>query len=137
MTQKRDYYEVLSVTKTASADEIKKAYRKLAMQFHPDKNPGNKEAEARFKEAAEAYAVLCDAEKRAQYDQFGHSLGGRGFQGFDGFEDAFRGFGDIFGDIFEDFFGPGGSSSRRGSQARRGSDLEMGVEFPVSFPYPS
>ena len=81
-TNKRDYYEVLGVSKTASADEIKKSYRKLALKYHPDRNKGNKETEDRFKEAAEAYAILSDPQKRAQYDQFGHSLGGSGFQGF-------------------------------------------------------
>ena len=130
---KRDYYEILSVTKTASGEEIKKSYRKMAMQYHPDRNPGNKEAEVKFKEASEAYAVLSDGEKRAQYDQFGHSLGGRGFQGFEGFEDAFRGFGDVFGDIFEDFFGGtgGGRGGSRQARARRGSDLEIGVEIEL------
>ena len=102
-TNKRDYYEVLEVSKSASADEIKKAYRRLALKYHPDRNKGNKEAEERFKEAAEAYAILSDPQKRAQYDQFGHSLGGGGFQGFEGFEGAFQGFGDIFGDLFQDF----------------------------------
>lgn len=132
MAQKKDYYEVLGVSRNASAEDIKKSYRKLAMQHHPDRNPGNKPAEESFKEAAEAYAVLSDPEKRAQYDQFGHSMGGRGFQGFDGFEDAFRGFGDVFGDIFEDFVG-GGSSSRGGRvRARRGSDLEIGVELTLT-----
>ncbi len=131
MAPKRDYYEILGVSKTASADEIKKIYRKLAMQHHPDRNPGNKEAEAKFKEASEAYAVLSDPEKRAQYDQFGHSLGGGGFQGFDGFEDAFRGFGDIFGDIFEDFFGGSGRGASGGPRQRRGSDLEISVEITL------
>ncbi len=125
MAQKRDYYEILSVSRTSSAEEIKKNYRKLAMQYHPDRNPGDVKAEEAFKECAEAYAVLSDAEKRAQYDQFGHSLGGRGFQGFEGFEDAFRGFGDVFGDIFEDFIGGGGRGGR--SRTRRGADLEIGV----------
>jgi len=131
MAQKRDYYQVLGVDRGASAEDIKKAYRKLAMQHHPDRNPGDHAAEESFKEAAEAYAVLSDPEKRAQYDQFGHSMGGRGFQGFEGFEDAFRGFGDVFGDIFEDFFG--GASPRGGgrSRARRGSDLEMAVTLTL------
>lgn len=129
MAAKRDYYEVIGVQKSSSADEIKKAYRKLAMKYHPDRNPGDKEAEEKFKEAAEAYAVLSDAQKRAQYDQFGHSLGGRGFQGFEGFEDNFRNFGDIFGDLFEDFFGMGGGHG--GSRARRGADLEMGLEITL------
>ncbi|MBI4394837.1 MAG: molecular chaperone DnaJ [Candidatus Omnitrophica bacterium] len=130
-TNKRDYYEVLGVSKTASADEIKKAYRKLALKYHPDRNKGNKEAEEHFKEAAEAYAILSDAQKRAQYDQFGHSLGGAGFQGFEGFEGAFQGFGDIFGDLFEDFFG--GRTSRRGAGrgGLRGADLEYSVELSL------
>lgn len=132
MQTKRDYYEVLGVARGASAEEIKKAYRKLALKYHPDRNPGNKEAEEKFKEAAEAYAVLSDPEKRVQYDQFGHSLGGGGFQGFQGFEDAFRGFGDVFGDLFDDFFGPG--TRRRGS-ARRGSDLETRFEITLEEAY--
>lgn len=129
-TNKRDYYEVLGVSKTATADEIKKAYRKLALKHHPDRNKGNKEAEERFKEAAEAYAILSDSQKRAQYDQFGHSLGGSGFQGFEGFEGAFQGFGDIFGDLFEDFFG---TSSHRGRSrgGSRGADLEYSVEISL------
>ena len=132
-TNKRDYYEVLGVSKTASADELKKSYRKLALKYHPDRNKGNKEAEDRFKEAAEAYAVLSDPQKRAQYDQFGHSLGGSGFQGFEGFEGSFQGFGDIFGDLFEDFFG---TSSRRGGSGgsrsgSRGADLEYSVEISL------
>lgn len=128
---KRDYYEILQVTRIASSEEIKKSYRKIALQYHPDRNPGDKVAEEKFKEAAEAYAVLSDSSKRAQYDQFGHSLGGRGFQGFDGFEDQFRGFGDVFGDIFEDFFGVGGGRGRGAGRGRRGSDLEMSVEITL------
>ncbi len=124
MQTKRDYYEVLGVSRDARVEEIKKAYRKLALKYHPDRNPGNKEAEEKFKEAAEAYAVLSDSEKRAQYDQFGHSLGGGGFPGFQGFEDAFRGFGDIFGDLFDDFFG---TATRGRAGARRGADLETSV----------
>ncbi len=109
---KRDYYEVIGVEKNASDDEIKKAYRKLAMKYHPDKNPGDAEAEAKFKEINEAYAVLSDAEKRAKYDQYGHaafdpSAGGGGFGGFSGFD------GFDFGDIFSSFFGGGGSSRSR------------------------
>ena len=103
MTKKRDYYEIIGLDRNASTDEVKRSYRKLAMKYHPDRNPGDQEAEERFKEAAEAYAVLSDAEKRAQYDQFGHSLGGRGFQGFEGFEEAFSGFGDVFGDLDRDY----------------------------------
>jgi molecular chaperone DnaJ len=127
--KKRDYYEVLGVAKSASADDIKKSYRKLALKFHPDRNPGDKESEERFKEAAEAYAVLSDPDKRSQYDQFGHSLGGRGFSGFEGFEGAFSDFSDIFGDIFGDFFG-GGRSSRR-ERGRRGADLQYNVEISL------
>ncbi len=125
---KRDYYEVLGVMRDAGDEEIKKAYRKIALQCHPDRNPGDKKAEDQFKEAAEAYAVLSDSEKRAQYDQFGHSLGGRGFQGFEGFEDSFRSFGDIFGDLFEDFLGGGRSG---GAGARRGADLEVRVQIEL------
>lgn len=133
MQTKRDYYEILGVSRTASADDIKKAYRKLALKYHPDRNPNNKEAEEKFKEAAEAYAILSDAEKRAQYDQFGHSLGGGGFSGFQGYEDAFRGFGDIFGDLFDDFFGTAGHS--RGGGVRKGSDLEVTVEITLEEAY--
>jgi len=129
--QKRDYYEVLGVSRGASADDIKKAYRKLAMKYHPDKNPGNKEMEEKFKEASEAYAVLSEPEKRSQYDQFGHSMGGRGFEGFGNvnFEDVFGGIG--LGDIFENFFGGGGRSQGQRSGARRGADLEheLTLEF--------
>ena len=126
--QKRDYYEILGVARDASGDVIKKAYRKLALQYHPDRNQGNEEASEKFKEAAEAYAVLSDAEKRSLYDQFGHNLGGRGFQGFEGFEENFRGFGDVFGDLFEDFFG---GSQRGGTRARRGASLEMAIEIEL------
>ncbi len=111
---KRDYYEVLGIDKSANEDDIKKAYRKLAKKYHPDMNPGDKEAEAKFKEVNEAYAVLSDSDKRAKYDQFGHAAfdpsmgGGSGFGGFGGFGGA-----DFdFGDIFSSFFGGGGSSSR-------------------------
>ncbi len=131
MSSKRDYYEVLGVEKNAGSEDLKKAYRKLAMKYHPDRNPGDKPAEEKFKEAAEAYAVLSDSEKRAQYDQFGHAMGGRGFQGFEGFEDAFRGFGDVFGDIFEDFLGGGGRRGGGRSRARRGADLEVTVELTL------
>lgn len=124
---KRCYYEVLGVTREASDSEIKASYRKLAMQYHPDRNPGNREAEDRFKEAAEAYEVLRDPEKRRIYNQYGHQgLEGTGFSGFGGFEDIFS----SFGDIFEDFFGfSSGRRSRR--QANRGADLryDMKLEF--------
>ncbi len=127
---KRDYYEVLSVTRTADGETIKKSYRKLALQYHPDRNPGDKASEEKFKEAAEAYAVLSDPDKRARYDQFGHSMGGAGFSGFEGFQDAFGGFSDIFGDLFEDFFGGGGG--RRRGRGQRGSDLEYTVELELT-----
>jgi molecular chaperone DnaJ len=117
---KRDYYDVLGVDRRASQEEIKKTYRKLALKYHPDRNPGDKEAEEKFKEAAEAYEVLQDSEKRNIYDQFGHEgLQGTGFTGFGGFDDIFS----AFGDIFEDYFGFG--TRRRGQRttARPGADL--------------
>lgn len=125
MTQKRDYYEILGVNRQASDGEIKSAYRKLAMKYHPDRNPGNKAAEDMFKEAAEAYEVLRDPQKRQMYDQFGHQgLEGSGFSGFGGFDDIFS----SFGDIFEDFFGF--SSKRRPrSRARRGTDLRYDLRL--------
>lgn len=123
---KRDYYEILGVAKSASADEIKKAYRKVAMQFHPDRNPGDKPAEEKFKEAAEAYEVLSDTDKKAQYDRYGHagmSGQGRGHSGGGAgmnMEDIFSQFGDIFGDdLFGGFFG-GGQRGGRGAQRSRG-----------------
>jgi molecular chaperone DnaJ len=124
---KRDYYEVLGVSRTASEQEIKSAYRKLAMQHHPDRNPGNHEAEEKFKECTEAYSVLIDAEKRQRYDQFGHAgvNGGGGFSGFD--PSNFQDFGDIFGDIFSDFFGVNiGGGGRRG-RPQRGGDARADV----------
>ena len=133
---KRDYYEILEVQKSASAEEIKKAYRQQALKFHPDKNPGNKEAEEKFKEAAEAYEVLSDPEKRKRYDQFGHAGMGnaQGFSGFGGgmsMEDIFRHFGDIFGgggdDPFSSIFGGGGG--RRGRTVNRGSNLRVKVKL--------
>ncbi|HEV3326763.1 MAG TPA: molecular chaperone DnaJ [Puia sp.] len=132
---KRDYYEVLGVSKGAPADEIKKAYRKVAMQFHPDRNPGDKSAEEKFKEAAEAYEVLSDAEKRAQYDRYGHaglSNNGRGSAGGNmNMDDIFSQFGDIFGDdIFGSFFGGGrrgGGNSR--SRGVRGSNLRVKIKL--------
>lgn len=125
MTSKRDYYEVLGVERNATDPELKKAYRKLALQFHPDKNPGNREAEEKFKEAAEAYDVLRDSQKRQIYDQYGHQgLEGSGFSGFGGFEDIFS----SFGDIFEDFFGFGGGRRSR-SRANRGNDLRYDMQL--------
>lgn len=130
MASKRDYYEVLGVSKSASDADIKKAYRKLAKQYHPDINPGNKEAEAKFKEINEAYEVLGDAQKRAQYDQFGHAgFEQGGFGGFGGFSDFgdFGGFGDIFETIFGGGFGGRTSRARRGPQ--KGADLKSSVEI--------
>ncbi len=121
---KRDYYEILGVTKSASAEEIKKAYRKVAIQFHPDKNQGNKEAEEKFKEAAEAYEILSDSTKKAQYDRFGHTRQGSGGGGHHmNMDDIFSQFGDIFGgggsgSPFDSFFGGGGSRQRKGSNLR-------------------
>ncbi|MBD5239696.1 MAG: molecular chaperone DnaJ [Bacteroidales bacterium] len=143
--KKRDYYEVLGVAKSASADEIKKAYRKAAIKYHPDKNPGDKEAEEKFKEAAEAYDVLSDPEKRQKYDQFGHNMGPQGFPGggsygggFGGgfsMEDIFSQFGDIFGGHFEG--GGFGRASGRGSSrgrkpVRKGSDLRINVKLSLA-----
>ncbi len=125
---KRDYYEVLGVTRTASEDEIKKSYRRLAIQFHPDRNPGDRQAEDKFKEVNEAYQVLSDGEKRAQYDRFGHAAfqGPQGAGGFGGF-DFSQGFEDVFSDIFGDFFGTGRGRSR--SRSRRGDDLRYDLEI--------
>ncbi|MDQ2084989.1 molecular chaperone DnaJ [Herbivorax sp. ANBcel31] len=131
MAGKRDYYEILGVDKNASDTDIKKAYRKLAKKYHPDMNPDDKTAETKFKEASEAYEVLSDSQKRAQYDQFGHAASEQG--GFGGFGEGFGGgFGDFdFGDIFETFFGGSGmggrSRTRRGPQ--KGADIQFAVEL--------
>lgn len=131
--EKRDFYEVLDVSKNASKEDIKKAYRKQALKYHPDKNPGDREAEEKFKEAAEAYEVLSDDDKRARYDRFGHAgLGGAAGGGFSGggmtIEDIFSSFGDIFGDAFGGFGGFG--SSRRSSRTvRKGSNLRVKVKL--------
>ena len=137
MAQKRDYYEVLGVGKTASEDEIKKAYRKIAIKYHPDRNPGDKEAEEKFKEAAEAYNVLHDPQKRQQYDQFGFDgpMGSGGFGGFGGasmnMDDIFSMFGDIFGGRgFGGFGGFGGRGGGR-SQQHRGNDLRLKVRLSL------
>ncbi|HOB44833.1 MAG TPA: molecular chaperone DnaJ [Zoogloea sp.] len=127
---KRDLYEILGVNRDASEDELKKAYRKLAMKYHPDRNPDNKETEEKFKEAKEAYEILTDANKRAAYDRYGYDGvnpqmgGGGGGQGFDGFADAF---GDIFGDIF----GGGGGGARGRSNVYRGADLRYNLEISL------
>lgn len=134
---KRDYYEVLGVSKNASKEEIKKAYRKQALKYHPDKNPGDKSAEEKFKEAAEAYEVLSSDEKRARYDQFGHAgLGGAASQGFGGFsniEDIFSQFGDIFGGHFGfGGFGSGfGSSSRSRKRVNKGANIRINIKLTL------
>ncbi len=138
---KRDYYEILGVDKNASADDLKKAYRKLAMQYHPDRNQGDKEAEEKFKEAAEAYEVLSNADKKAKYDRYGHSglRGGQDFHSYQNVNDIFSNFSDIFGgafggsSIFDDFFG-GGSSQRGGrtkSSGQPGSDLKLTLKLTL------
>jgi len=135
---KRDYYEVLGVSKSAAADEIKKAYRKLAIKYHPDKNPDNTEAEEKFKEAAEAYEILSDDQKKARYDQFGHAgMGGSSGGGFSGggmsMDDIFSQFGDIFGgsggggNPFDSFFG--GSSG--GGRRRKGTNLRIKLKLSL------
>lgn len=128
--KKRDYYEVLGVEKSASADEIKKAYRKQALRYHPDRNPGDKEAEARFKECNEAYEVLSNDEKRGRYDQYGFAGVDPNFNpnagfggGFGGFGDAFSGFGDIFGDLF------GGGARRNPNAPRQGENVGARLEL--------
>ena len=123
---KRCYYECLGVERSATEEEIKKNYRKLAMQYHPDRNPGDKEAEEKFKEAAEAYEVLSDREKREIYDRYGHEgLNGIGFRGFSGFDDIFT----SFSDIFEDIFGFGSGRSRTRTAQRSGADLRYDIKI--------
>ncbi|MDF1837305.1 MAG: DnaJ domain-containing protein, partial [Planctomycetota bacterium] len=140
MADKRDYYEVLGVPKDADQGAIKKAYRKLAMQHHPDRNQGDKEAETKFKEAAEAYDVVGDAEKRAQYDRFGHQAfaggaGGGHPGGFNNMEDIFSAFGDIFGGGggggFGNMFGGGGGRGRRPGGPSKGRDLRIVLDLTL------
>ncbi len=139
---KRDYYEILGVEKNANQEELKKAYRKLAMKYHPDRNPGDKEAEEKFKEAAEAYEVLKDDQKRAKYDKFGHDglRGGQDYHTYSNFEDIFSNFSDIFGgafggsSIFDDFFGGGRSSHSRSSAKPTGvpgADLKITLNLTL------
>ena len=136
MSEKRDYYEVLGVSRDASPEEIKKSYRKLAVKFHPDKNPGDHTAEEKFKELGEAYEALSDPDKRAAYDRYGHAAfsggmgGGGGRGGFGGFHDPMDIFSQIFGGGFEDFFG-GGGGRRKGSGKQRGSDLRYDLEISL------
>ena len=133
MAQKRDYYEVLGVDRNATEDQIKKAYRTIAIKYHPDRNPGNKEAEEKFKEAAEAYDVLHDPQKRQHYDQFGFSSPEGGFDPFGGtsmnMDDIFSMFGDIFGGRAG--FGGFGGGGHRGRQQHRGSDLRLKVRLSL------
>ena len=134
MTTKRDYYEILGVTRTATAEEIKTAYRKLAMKYHPDRNQGNKEAEEKFKEVAEAYEVLSDPEKRARYDRFGHE-GVRGAAGGGTYHDPFdifrEVFGGGFGSIFDDLFGDTGARRSAGPRKQRGNDLQIRLKLSL------
>ena len=139
-TTTADYYEVLGVTKTASGEEIKKAYRKLAMQYHPDRNPDNKEAEAKFKDINEAYEVLKDEQKRAAYDRYGHQAFTGGFGGagaganpFNGFDFTGAGFADVFSDIFSEFTGQG--RARQRSYAQRGDDIRYDVTLTLEEAY--
>ncbi len=135
MSTTADYYEVLGVTKTASGDEIKKAYRKLAMQYHPDRNPGNKDAETKFKDINEAYEVLKDEQKRAAYDRYGHQAftggfgNGAGANPFNGFDFTGTGFADVFSDIFSEFTGQGRARPR--SYAERGNDIRYDVALTL------
>jgi len=135
---KRDYYDILGVSRNASKDELKKAYRKMAIKYHPDKNPDDKESEEKFKEAAEAYEILSDDQKRSRYDQYGHAgvsgAAGGGFSGFSNIEDIFSSFGDIFGGHFSSFGGfgdPFGSSGSRRRRVNRGSNLRVKVKLSL------
>jgi molecular chaperone DnaJ len=130
LSNKRDFYEILGVARNASDDEIKKSYRKLAMKYHPDRNPDSKEAEAKFKEAKEAYEMLSDPQKRAAYDQYGHAGVDPNMGGFGGGGQGFGGFSDAFGDIFGDIFG-GGGQGRGGPQVYRGADLRYSMEITL------
>ena len=132
MATKRDFYEVLGVPRSASQDEIKKAYRKLALQYHPDRNPNNKEAEEKFKEAAEAYEALSDPAKRQRFDQYGHEgMRGTDFRGSADINDIFSNFGDIFGgSIFDDVFS-GGRQQRRRATGQAGSDLKVQLKLTL------
>jgi molecular chaperone DnaJ len=126
--QKRDYYEILGVQKNVNPQELKSAFRKVALQYHPDRNPGDTEAEEKFKEASEAYEVLSDPERRARYDRFGHAgAGGAGFEGFGGFQGV--NINDIFGDIFGEIFGGGGGRGRGRGGVGRGADLRYNLEI--------
>ena len=130
----RDYYEILGVTRDATADVLKKAYRKMALQFHPDKNPGNPEAEEKFKEAANAYDILSNPEKRARYDRFGHEAFKGGGAGYQNVDDIFSNFSDIFGDFFGGGFGAGGGGGGRRSRQTgpgRGADLRYRTEMTL------
>ena len=142
MSKKRDYYEILEVSKSASAEEIKKAYRKVALKFHPDRNQGDKASEEKFKEAAEAYEILSDPQKKAKYDQYGHAGVNQGNGGghSGNMEDIFRNFGDIFGggggggggfDPFESFFGGGGGRSQQRTRGKRGVNLRVKVKLTL------
>ena len=128
---KRDYYDVLGITKSSSKDEIKKAYRKLAVKHHPDKNKGNKTSEEKFKEASEAYHILSDDKRKANYDQFGHAAfeGSGGGQGFGGFDTS------SFSDIFEDFFGDFGNQASSRRSSNRGNDLRYDLNIDLEEAY--